>query len=278
MDNAELVIGNHDSITLYGAEAQSELRDVTNNISKLLINDYYNLRVDFDSIINELEKKFDEKKDFLIQKIPVIDKYGTKKIASKYIKIFEYMDNVALQLQLQEAYLLKNTKILEQEDQILKNCIENLEQDICLGKNVLLEVQNARDDHLVEWTMRLQRKMQDLETTRIVSQQSRKQLQLMCMNNRNLIDKIIAILSNTLPLWRNQISLYLGVEENNQMIKTQEKIGDILVKVQKGESNSRINQEMLKALDNKLSASLKELESLENKEHTFRINLAKKLS
>lgn len=79
MDNAELVIGNHDSITLYGAEAQSELRDVTNNISKLLINDYYNLRVDFDSIINELEKKFDEKKDFLIQKIPVIDKYGTKK-------------------------------------------------------------------------------------------------------------------------------------------------------------------------------------------------------
>lgn len=98
------------------------------------------------------------------------------------------------------------------------------------------------------------------------------------MNNRNLIDKIIAILSNTLPLWRNQISLYLGVEENNQMIKTQEKIGDILVKVQKGESNSRINQEMLKALDNKLSASLKELESLENKEHTFRINLAKKLS
>ena len=29
MDNAELVIGNHDSITLYGAEAQSELRDVT---------------------------------------------------------------------------------------------------------------------------------------------------------------------------------------------------------------------------------------------------------
>ena len=50
------------------------------------------------------------------------------------------------------------------------------------------------------------------------------------------------------------------------------------MKVQKGESNSRINQEMLKALDNKLSASLKELESLENKEHTFRINLAKKLS
>ena len=241
MDNAELVIGNHDSITLYGAEAQSELRDVTNNISKLLINDYYNLRVDFDSIINEL-------------------------------------DNVALQLQLQEAYLLKNTKILEQEDQILKNCIENLEQDICLGKNVLLEVQNVRYDHLVEWTMRLQRKMQDLETTRIVSQQSRKQLQLMCMNNRNLIDKIIAVLYNTLPLWRNQISLYLGVEENNQMIKTQEKIGDILVKVQNGEINSRINQEMLKALDNKLSASLKELESLENKEHTFRIELSKKLS
>ena len=243
-----------------------------------MINDYYNLRVDFDSIINELEKKFDEKKDFLIQKIPVIDKYGRKKIASKYIKIFEYMDNVALQLQLQEAYLLKNTKILEQEDQILKNCIENLEQDICLGKNVLLEVQNVRYDHLVEWTMRLQRKMQDLETTRIVSQQSRKQLQLMCMNNRNLIDKIIAVLSNTLPLWRNQISLYLGVEENNQMIKTQEKIGDILVKVQNGEINSRINQEMLKALDNKLSASLKELESLENKEHTFRIELSKKLS
>lgn len=188
------------------------------------------------------------------------------------------MDNVALQLQLQEAYLLKNTKILEQEDQILKNCIENLEQDICLGKNVLLEVQNVRYDHLVEWTMRLQRKMQDLETTRIVSQQSRKQLQLMCMNNRNLIDKIIAVLYNTLPLWRNQISLYLGVEENNQMIKTQEKIGDILVKVQNGEINSRINQEMLKALDNKLSASLKELESLENKEHTFRIELSKKLS
>lgn len=73
--------------------------------------------------------------------------------------------NLPLQLQLQQAQLLKNTKILEQEDLILEKCIDKLEKDIVYAENILVEAQSAAGgDYLGEWSLRLERKIQDLKT------------------------------------------------------------------------------------------------------------------
>ena len=289
MDDMALVIGDHDSITLFGAEAQADLKNVTKNISRILLNDNCKINVNLVDIINGIEKNVEGKHTFLLGKIPFVTQYQKKEIVNRYMRFFRYVDEVALQLQLQQAQLLKNTKILEQEDLILEKCIDNLEKDIVYAENILIETQSAGGDCLGDWSLRLERKIQDLKTTKIVSGQSRKQIQLMCMNNRNLIDKIISLLSNALPLWRTQISIALGIEEVGRSINMQKKMGDILEKNNKSNLDNRefnkqfscsdkINFEMLNELDSKLNHSLKELVALEDKERTFRVELTNTLS
>lgn len=289
MDDMALVIGDHDSITLFGAEAQADLKNVTKNISRILLNDNCKINVNLVDIINGIEKNVEGKHTFLLGKIPFVTRYQKKETVNRYMRFFRYIDEVALQLQLQQAQLLKNTKILEQEDLILEKCIDNLEKDIVYAENILIEAQSAGDDCLGDWALRLERKIQDLKTTKIVSGQSRKQIQLMCMNNRNLIDKIISLLSNALPLWRTQISIALGIEEVGRSINMQKKMGDILEKNNKSNLENRefikqfscsdkINFEMLNELDSKLNHSLKELVALEDKERTFRVELTNTLS
>lgn len=285
MDDMALVIGDHDSITLFGAEEQAGLKSVTKNISKILLNDNCKLNVNLTDIINGIEKNVDEKRIFLLEKIPFVIQYQKKETVNRYMRFFKYIDEIALQLQLQQAQLLKNTKILEQEDLILEKCIDNLEKNIVYAENILMEAQNTGGDYVGDWSLRLERKIQDLKTTKIISCQSRKQIQLMCMNNRNLIDKIISFLSNVLPLWRIQISIALGIEEVGQSINMQKKIGDIIEKnnnhnlenrrgfIKQFSCSDKINFEILKELDNKLNDSLKELVKLEDKEHTFRVEM-----
>lgn len=289
MDDMALVIGDHDSITLFGAGAQADLKNVTKNISRILLNDNCKINVNLVDIINGIEKNVEGKHTFLLGKIPFVTQYQKKETVNRYMRFFRYVDKVTLQLQLQQAQLLKNTKVLEQEDLILEKCIDNLEKDIVYAENILLEAQSAGGDCLGDWSLRLERKIQDLKTTKIVSSQSRKQIQLMCMNNRNLIDKIISLLSNALPLWRTQISIALGIEEVGRSINMQKKIGDILEKNNKGNLENRefikrfscsdkINFEMLNELDSKLNHSLKELVALEDKERMFRVELTNTLS
>lgn len=288
MDDMTLVIGDHDSITLFGAEAQAELKNVTKNISKILLNDNCKINANLADIINGIEKNVEGKHTFLLGKIPFVIQYQKKEIVNRYMRFFRYIDEVALQLQLQQAQLLKNTKILEQEDLILEKCIDNLDKDIVYAENILIEAQSAGGDCLGDWSLRLERKVQDLKTTKIVSSQSRKQIQLMCMNNRNLIDKIISLLSNALPLWQTQISIALGVEEVGRSINMQKKIGDILENnksdlenrefIKRFSCSDKINFEMLNELDSKLNRSLKELAALEDKERTFRVELTNTLS
>lgn len=288
MDDMTLVIGDHDSITLFGAEAQAELKNVTKNISRILLNDNCKINANLADIINGIEKNVEGKHTFLLGKIPFVIQYQKKEIVNRYMRFFRYIDEVALQLQLQQAQLLKNTKILEQEDLILEKCIDNLDKDIVYAENILIEAQSAGGDCLGDWSLRLERKVQDLKTTKIVSSQSRKQIQLMCMNNRNLIDKIISLLSNALPLWQTQISIALGVEEVGRSINMQKKIGDILENnksdlenrefIKRFSCSDKINFEMLNELDSKLNRSLKELAALEDKERTFRVELTNTLS
>ena len=162
MDDMALVIGDHDSITLFGAEAQADLKNVTKNISRILLNDNCKINVNLVDIINGIEKNVEGKHTFLLGKIPFVTQYQKKEIVNRYMRFFRYVDEVALQLQLQQAQLLKNTKILEQEDLILEKCIDNLEKDIVYAENILIETQSAGGDCLGDWSLRLERKIQDI--------------------------------------------------------------------------------------------------------------------
>jgi uncharacterized protein YaaN involved in tellurite resistance len=68
---------------------------------------------------------------------------------------------------------------------------------------------------------RFERKIFDLETTRMIAMQMVPQIRLLQNNDREMYDKLQSSLSNTIPLWRNQLVLSLGIEHSQKALEAQ---------------------------------------------------------
>ena len=94
------------------------------------------------------------------------------------------------------------------------------------------DVQAFRD--FEDLCIRFDKRLVDLELTRMISIQTAPQIRLLQNNDREMLDKIQSSLSNTIPLWRNQLVLSLGIEHSQRAIDAQrylsEKTNELLVK------------------------------------------------
>ena len=94
------------------------------------------------------------------------------------------------------------------------------------------DVQAFRD--FEDLRIRFDKRLVDLELTRMISIQTAPQIRLLQNNDREMLDKIQSSLSNTIPLWRNQLVLSLGIEHSQRAIDAQrylsEKTNELLVK------------------------------------------------
>jgi uncharacterized protein YaaN involved in tellurite resistance len=68
--------------------------------------------------------------------------------------------------------------------------------------------------------------LNDLEITRVISIQSAPQVRMLQNNDREMLDKLQSSLANTIPLWRNQLVLSLGLEHTNRALKAQGELED----------------------------------------------------
>lgn len=73
---------------------------------------------------------------------------------------------------------------------------------------------------------RFEKKLSDLEITRMISIQSAPQVRMFQNNDRELLDKLQSSLSNTIPLWRNQLVLSLGIERTKRALSAQAALAD----------------------------------------------------
>ena len=74
---------------------------------------------------------------------------------------------------------------------------------------------------------RFEKKVHDLELTRMISIQMAPQIRLVQNNNIQLSDKIQSILVNTIPLWKSQMVLALGLEDSRQALTAQRQVTDM---------------------------------------------------
>lgn len=65
-----------------------------------------------------------------------------------------------------------------------------------------------------------------MEITRVISIQSVPQVRMLQNNDREMLDKLQSSLSNTIPLWRNQLVLSLGIEHSQRAIEAQSTLAD----------------------------------------------------
>lgn len=189
------------------------------------------------------------------------------------------MDTVNQELQMQQVKILKNIKMLElMYDKLDKYALE-IGESISKGEVVLQERKISKVEY-DNWYERLERKIYDLKITRTLSMQSKLQIHTMCENSKKMLDKVTFTISNTIPLWRMQVALILGIKNNKRNIISQEKIEN---KIKKNIEYNHLNQidkkdngidyAKLKDANAKINSELYNLKRIEEEEKNIKNNL-----
>jgi uncharacterized protein YaaN involved in tellurite resistance len=275
-----LIVGNHDSITLFGIRPQNSMRDYSRKVASMLLGESLDTDMAIGDVIAEIQR-FE-----MCSRSPIISflrkMQYRKDIVKEYHKMVAYIDNMVLYFKLQQAQLTKEIKLLEKLASTISSCSIEIEQCIEVGTDILRSrpphlstnpAQIQMDDDI--WFDRLQRRIEDLKISHTASLQTQAQIKLIRNNNFVMLDKIAGAISNTFPIWQNQMALMLGLELLAKKSKTQDSIVDISNKDRKAflddkDSGKTINLEQIRALNQSLGNVLTEMVQLEQANLTLR--------
>lgn len=278
----KLIVGNADSILTFGCEDQQRLREFSTRISYQLFDNIGELEYLIQDIINEIE-------DFqnLIEKKQIFSLKSNEKkrenLIKKYSAILVYMDKMELALKLQEVQLIKDSKMFEELDRQIERTMADLQKNISYGKDVMRHKPDTLvSEDIINWYERLSKKIEDLEISCTVAMQTGAQIKLMLRNNTQLIDKIVKTISETIPIWRNQITILLGIENLNRNMEIQNKVVEITQKYMAKEKTifrksyrkqREFSTEKLLWTNENLKKALDDLELVEKCDGNIRIEL-----
>ena len=283
----KLIVGNSDSILMFGCEEQQMLREFSKTISSQLLNCNGELEYLIHDILNEIDdfqRSVEKKQLFFISS-------NEKKRASlikKYNAILVYMDKMELALKLQEAQLIKDSKLYENLSKRIDTTLESMKETISYGNDVVGQkpIEQETDD-INNWYERLSKRISDLEISYAATMQTKAQLKLMLENNTQLIDKILGAISGTIPIWRNQITILLGIEKLNRNLEIQNKVTEITQKYIskekatigiKHKNKKELSIEKLLNTNETLKKALDELDSVEKRDGEIKLELSSSLS
>ena len=191
-------------------------------------------------------------------------------------------------LELQEAQLIKDSKLYENLSQHIDDTVESLKTAISYGYGVVEQKLNEQvTDDINNWYERLSKRISDLEISYTAIMQIKVQLNLMMGNNTQLVDRILGAISGTIPIWRNQITLLLGIEKLNRNQEIQNKVTEITQKYIseekaaigiKRKNQKELSIEKLINTNETLKKALDELDSVEKQDGKIRLELSSSLS
>lgn len=243
---AKIDISNANHILQYGADAQAKITQFSDMaLEKVRTKDLGTIGDTLSSLVVEL-KGFDpneQKKGFL----GLFKKAGTS-IAELKAKYDRAEVNVEKVVDVLEGHQITLTKDIAVLDEMFKANMTNFKQlslYIVAGKKKLEEVQNvtlpamqakaaetgAMEDaqaanDFANLANRFEKKLHDLDLTRTVSLQMGPQIRLIQNNDTLMVEKIQTTLLNTIPLWKSQMVLALGLAHSEQAMQAQQAVSD----------------------------------------------------
>ena len=234
---------NSTVILQYGAGAQKKIADFSETaLANVRSKDLGEIGELLSGVVYEL-KKFDEEeeKGFL-----GIFKKGSNKIAamkSKYDKAEVNINKICDVLEEHQRQLWKDSAMLDKMYDLNKNYFKELSMYILAGKKKLerartqelpVLMEKAKQSNLPEDAQevndfvamcdRFEKKIHDLELTRMVSIQMAPQIRLVQSNDTLMSEKIQSTLVNTIPLWKSQMVLALGINHSTQAAQAQREV------------------------------------------------------
>ena len=133
---------------------------------------------------------------------------------SMYEKNLEYFKEISL-------YIIAGEKKLEE---LREKVLPELEEKARLSGEQL-DVQKVNDMQNI--INRFEKKLYDLKTTRLISIQMAPQIRLLQSNEAELVEKIQSSITNTIPLWKNQMVLALGINRAKAALESQKAVTDL---------------------------------------------------
>ena len=165
---------------------------------------------------------------------------------AQYAKVETNVDKIARELEQHQVTLLKDVAMFDQMYELNLKYYKELTMYILAGKRKLADVRanelpalkaqaeatNAQEDaqrynDMVQMCERFEKKLHDLELTRMVSVQMGPQTRLLQNNDTIMIEKIQSSLVNTIPLWKSQMVLALGMEHTRQATAAQSAVTEM---------------------------------------------------
>ncbi|MCI6054094.1 toxic anion resistance protein [Dysosmobacter sp.] len=240
-------ITDSNMILQYGAAAQKNVAGFSENaLNSVRTKDLGEVGKSLSELVVELKGfgEEEEKKGLF----GLFKKTGSKIEAMKaqYAKVESNVDKIARELEQHQVTLLKDVAMLDQMYELNLKYYKELTMYILAGKKKLEQVRaqelpalkakaeqtGAQEDaqaynDLAQMCERFEKKLHDLELTRIISVQMGPQTRLIQNNDTLMVEKIQSSLVNTIPLWKSQMVLALGLEHSRQATAAQSAVTEM---------------------------------------------------
>lgn len=255
----EIDISNVDQVATYGIGAQRNISNFSVSIlKKVKTHDMGEIGESLKELTIALDATVEPEKKGLLgifQKA----KRGVGAIRANYAKAESNVDRIEKDLMGHKAVLVQDISMFQQMYELNVQYYKELTMYILAGKKALdkarsgklVELKNIADttdkqedvqaySDFEDLCHRFEKKLSDLEITRIISIQAAPQVRMLQNNDREMLDKLQSSIANTIPLWRNQLVLSLGIEHAKRALEAQNTLAD------KTNELLRKNSEMLK--------------------------------
>lgn len=239
-------IENTNQILQYGAGTQKKMADFSDTaLENVKTQDLGQVGDLIAEVVGELKDlDTEEEKGFF----GFFKKQSSKieNMKNKYAKAEVNVEKITDSLQQHQVQLLKDSAMLDKMYEQNLNYFKELTMYILAGKKKLEETRNgklaemknkaalsglpedaqaARD--LDEKCNRFEKKLHDLELTRTIALQTAPQIRLIQNNDTVMVEKIQTTILNTIPLWKSQMVLALGIAHSAETAKAQRQVTDV---------------------------------------------------
>ncbi len=249
--NSKLDINDAAQILQYGVAAQEKISKFSDSILEDVktknTGEVGDLLADLVSQIKSFDKDISgtSKKNF-IAKLFSSAKKEFDYIVAKYSKIEKNIDTIEGGLEKDKVQMLKDITVFDTMYEKNLEYFKEISLYIIAGDRKLEELRNVELPKLKEVAEksgdqidvqkvndmealinRFEKKIYDLKTTRIISIQMAPQIRLLQNNEAELVEKIQSSITNTIPLWKNQMVLALGINNAKNALKSQQAVSKL---------------------------------------------------
>ena len=301
----QIDLTNSTLVLQYGAGTQKKMADFSedalNNVRSKDLGEVGDL---LSGVVKEL-RGFDEEEEkgfFGIFK-KASNKIETMK--AKYAKAEANVNEIVKVLEKHQVQLMKDTALLDKMYELNLTYFKELSMYILAGKKKLAEVRNTQLKELLDKARlsglpedaqaakdldsmcnRFEKKIHDLELTRMISIQTAPQIRLVQNNDTQMVEKIQSTIVNTIPLWKSQMVLALGVEHSAQAAAAQREVTDMTnellrknaeklkmatIETAKESERGIVDMETLKATNESLISTLDEVMNIQREGRQKRV-------